>query len=235
MNLQNQIDFLRDIYKSDMFSECNSITIPAPLDPEMVRSSIVMRCGLLEPAYSEPSIMHQLTNLWFHTNAWNFQHLVNIILAEYSPIENTDRYSDHSTISSGTGSRAVVLSKDNEETHSGTDRRDIDRSGTDSTENTVSAYNASNYQADHKEDLTHGESVSDDLEHGHIINTAGHDRTEATDNSSDSENYTEHTHGNIGVTTNQEMINQELELLQKFNVYDWIAAKYERDLCLQIY
>lgn len=235
MNLQNQIDFLQEIYKTDMFSDCTRDTIPAPLDPEMVRSSIVMRCGLLDPAYSEPSIMHQLTNLWFHTNAWNFQHLVNIILAEYSPIENTDRYSDHTTTSSGTGSRTVDLFRDNEDVHSGTDRRDIERSGTDSTENTVSAYNAAAYQADHKEDLTHGEIVSDDFQHGHIITTEGHDRTEASDNSSNTDSYTEHTHGNIGVTTNQEMIDQELALLQKFNVYDWIASKYERDLCLQIY
>ena len=42
-------------------------------------------------------------------------------------------------------------------------------------------------------------------------------------------------HGNIGVTTNNQLINQELEMLEKFNPYDWIAAKFENDNFLQLY
>lgn len=255
MNLQNQIAFLKDFYQADMFSECNAQTIPSPLVPEDVRSAIVMRCGLLEPAYSEPSVMHQLTNLWFHTNKWNFEHLVNIILAEYSPIENTDKYSEHTNERTGSGGRTSKVTTENTDTHSGTDQRDIEHSGTDerdeshtgtdTTEHQVSAFNASTYQPDNRETLGHGETVNDDLTYGHTIDddtTYGHviassgSKTETTsDNTSGTESYIEHTHGNIGVTTNQDMISQELDLLQRFNAYDWIAAKYERELCLQIY
>ena len=42
-------------------------------------------------------------------------------------------------------------------------------------------------------------------------------------------------HGNIGVTSNNQLINQELAMLAKFNPYDWIAAKFERENFLQIY
>ena len=56
-----------------------------------------------------------------------------------------------------------------------------------------------------------------------------------TDKSSGKDTYTEHTHGNIGVTTNQQMIEQELELLRHFDIYDWIAAKLENELFIQVY
>ena len=58
---------------------------------------------------------------------------------------------------------------------------------------------------------------TDDFTHGHNIE------------------YTRLRHGNIGVTTNNQLINQELEMLEKFNPYDWIAAKFENDNFLQLY
>lgn len=48
------------------------------------------------------------------------------------------------------------------------------------------------------------------------------------------EDYTSHIHGNIGVTTNQQMIEAELEL-RKFDIYDDIAARFEHEFCVQVY
>ena len=42
-------------------------------------------------------------------------------------------------------------------------------------------------------------------------------------------------HGNIGVTTNQQMINEELELLRHFDIYSFIAELFENDNMLMIY
>lgn len=42
-------------------------------------------------------------------------------------------------------------------------------------------------------------------------------------------------HGNIGVTTNQQMINEELELLRHFDIYNYIAELFENDNMLMIY
>ena len=312
MNFQNQVDYLQTIYQSDMF---DGASFPEPLVKDDAISAIMQRCGLLEPQYSEPAIMHQLVSLWFRTNQWNFQHLVNIILAEYSPIENTDRYSDHSIENDGSGTRTLTRTSGNTETHGGTDARTITdggsdavsethggtdsriinketsredeerhtgtdartegHSGTDTTEATTSAYNSSAYQPADKTEATHGEQITDNLQHGEIINGSGSgtdDTTDAlthgetvdtettygkttsdnlqhgetitsngtgsetvSDSNQGSQTYTEHTHGNIGVTTNQELINQELQLLMRFNVYDWIAAKFEKDLMIQIY
>ena len=58
---------------------------------------------------------------------------------------------------------------------------------------------------------------TEDFTHGHI------------------ETYDRLRHGNIGVTTNDQLILEELSMLEKFNPYDWIAAKFERENFLQIY
>lgn len=43
-----------------------------------------------------------------------------------------------------------------------------------------------------------------------------------------------HIHGNIGVTTTQEMINQELEL-RKFNIATYIAEEFKKEFCILVY
>lgn len=243
MNFQNQIDYLQ-LKSEDILS---GVEVPAPLQAETLKTQIVFRCGLLEPVYTEPEIMQAAISQFFKREQWNITHLVNIILAEYSPIENTDRYSEKETTQGGT--RKVSTS--GKDKHSGTDERDITNSGMDQTDtrhtgddittNTVSAFNSSSYQPDSRSDLQyghvenealiHGHRIDDDLKYGHTIDRSGSTNEET----SGSDKYVEHTHGNIGVTTNQEMIEQELQLLRHFDVYDWIAAKLENELFIQVY
>lgn len=51
---------------------------------------------------------------------------------------------------------------------------------------------------------------------------------------SGSEQYEEHRHGNIGVTSNQQMISEELELRKRF-FYETIFGDLDKYLCLSIY
>lgn len=252
MNFQNQIDYLQEILHDDMFVGVN---VPDPLDPEALKSQIVFRCGLLTPTYSEPQIMQAAITQFFKTEQWNIKHLINIILAEYSPIENTDKYSEHTTEDTGSGSTTHSGTDQRNIRNSGTDQREIANSGTDSREiqesgddittREISAYNSSNYQPDNKETLGHGKLTEDELTHGKTTDdniTYGKNTSDSTtygrkitDAKEGKSTYTEHTHGNIGITTNQQMINEELELLEAFDVYDWIAAKLEKELFLQVY
>lgn len=231
MNFKNLVDYC-NWQGIDIFSGC---TVPAPLDIERVKSEIIKRCGLLRPVYGEPLVFQELCKLWFDNNQWNFDHLVKIIQANYSPIENVYESDHYSTKHTGTDKRQLGGSDtfDHGETHtlSGTDTV-TDGS---STEHDVSAYNSSGYQPSSKDtnsgDIdtkygkkdtasgrdTTGYGKTDDFTHGHI------------------ETYDRLRHGNIGVTTNDQLILEELSMLEKFNPYDWIAAKFERENFLQIY
>ena len=96
------------------------------------------------------------------------------------------------------------------------------------------------------EDLTHGESI--DMTHGESIDTTygkqsdltyGHtlERSYNADKTTYSGKDTDsgRSHGNIGVTTTQQMFEQELQLLAHFDVYNWIAEQFENDNMIMLY
>lgn len=131
------------------------------------------------------------------------------------------------------------------------------------TEEEVSPYNSSSYLDNQKSTVTDGQEITtettygktnttdDDITYGKTVTTDDditYDRTTTTDddttygkvvNTGDTldqnESYAATMHGNIGVTTTQEMIEQELAMLSKFNLYSWIAKQFAADLMLSIY
>lgn len=227
-----------------MFDGCS---VPAGLDMAAVRSAIIMRCGLMWPLFSEPEIQRSATGQFFFENQWNFEHILKVLEAQYSPIENVAEIREETT--KNTGADTLRIEKNTTEEHSGTDGRTIQESGTTGTqesgttrtERKISAENVSSYSPDNDENITHGagetvthgKKTQDDLKHGHKITTGGEDRHI---NEKDSQSILSvNRHGNIGVTTNQEMINQELDLLIRFNAYRFIADLYEKELILGIY
>ena len=287
MNLQNLNDYCK--WKNiDLFENC---TVPSPLDIELVKNNIMKRCGLLRPVYAEPEVFKALTKMWFDSNQWNFEHIVNIVEAEYSPIENVYESDHWVTEHSGTDKTKLggkdtlthgethTLSGEDTLTHgethtlSGEDTLTHGEthtlSGTDTvtdesyTTHEVSAYNSSSFQNSSKDsnggdvDTSYGKtdtaSGDDTTAYGRTDTASGDDTTAygRTDTASGTdetgygktedfthghkEEYTRLRHGNIGVTTNDALILEELSLLEKFNPYEWIAAKFERDNFIQLY
>lgn len=208
MNLQNQIDYLKGVLSVDMFADC---TVPAPLDMERVRGAIVMRCGLLTPLYNEPETQQAATQQFFFENQWNFEHIVKVLEAEYSPIENVFEVRDETTTNSGADT--LTIAKNSQETIT----------GNENTDSSISAENVSTYSPDRYE---HSDSFQ--------VRASGGSDTHTNAKNSKS-NLSVNRHGNIGVTTNQDMINQELDLLNRFNPYRFIADLYEKELTLGIY
>lgn len=50
----------------------------------------------------------------------------------------------------------------------------------------------------------------------------------------ENEHYELRNHGNIGVTTTQQMIDEERKIAN-FNIYDYIAVEFANEFCIQIY
>ena len=92
-------------------------------------------------------------------------------------------------------------------------------------------------QTSRSESLQHGETItkseqnsgSESVAHGHVITTAGTD-SEESETARES-----HIHGNIGVTTSQQMLESEIELANKFWIYDYIASAFETDNFVTVY
>lgn len=158
---------------------------------------------------------------------------------------------------SGTDTTTTSGSKSGSDAHTGTDTL----TDTVTRENEIAGFNSSTYsdanketesgthatahgetitkseQSSGSEALAHGHKIvtdedttgSEALAHGHVITTTGTD-SEETENTRES-----HIHGNIGVTTAQQMIEAELNLADKFWIYDYIASAFETDNFITAY
>lgn len=81
-----------------------------------------------------------------------------------------------------------------------------------------------------------GESHSTDKNVGYNVadpSVAG--ATDGTTSGSSSSSHTGRTHGNIGVTTSQQMLEQELDVAPKLNVYNYIIDSFRKRFCLLVY
>lgn len=272
MNLMNQIEYLKLNNLGDMFDDCS---VPDGLDMQRVRGAIVMRCGLLTPLYSEPEVQRAATQQFFYENQWNFDHIIKVMQANYSPIENVAEWRNETTINSGVDK--LTIARTETETHSGTDGRTIAKTDTENisdsgnsqdigseqeqliaastTVREISAENASLYQPDNQETENRTETktgsdskrnnysktisgrdtsdTKDNFTHGHKIDTSGSDTH--TSNKDNETTYEVFRHGNVGVTTNQSMMQEELSLIDRFNPYRFIADLYEKELIIGLY
>lgn len=201
------------------------------LDHDTMSSNIILNLGDSTPRFNEPDVFKNALNLWFLTHKWNIEHLMRLAAQNYNPLENYDRW-EHlkgtntlggSDTEVHSGSDITTTSNNETETHS----------GTDTTEDTTSAMNASTYQPSDKSTLTHGEVIQTNSSgnvnqsHGENINTNYGKTDTNVDNN--------HIHGNIGVTTAQDMARQEISLVATFNIYQNIVSLIENDLFMCVY
>ena len=221
------------------------------LDAATLKTAIIRRCGDVEPYYQKPADFSLFGTLWFNTHDFLFTHALEIWNATYNPIENYNRLEEE-TVSgtrdtsgastdthSGTDTTTTSGTTSGSDTHSGTDT--LTDNVTRETE--IAGFNSSAYSDANRETesgthaTAHGEIItksgqesgSEALAHGHIIQNAS---------SGSEENTTEresHIHGNIGVTTSQQMLDAEMELASKFWIYDYIASAFETDNFITTY
>lgn len=221
----------------------DNIVLPEGLSKDTLKSVIMMQLGLCWPVYDEPEVFSNMLYSWFMSHYWNIERLLKVTETSYSPLENYDRQEDFTDRNTG----GVTTNDTNTNTANRTITTDNDSSGsgssnttsTSSNTNSISAYNSNTFQNDNKSDGS-GSSGTTTTSTGSIDETKTETGT-ITDSrvisvqNNGNINHAGRAHGNIGVTTTQEMFNQELELLSGYNMYYTICNWIERDLFIQVY
>lgn len=223
----------------------------SPLDRETMVNVIMQKCGLNIPLYADPFVMKSAVTLWSTKNQYTFIHIGKIFEAEYSPIENTDKYdsitvnrardmTDNTEMQSAKvedldTTSGTMTTNNNTQTHTGTD--------TTTSEDTTSAENVSTYSPkDMNETKTEYGSTISDTGSGTSNTTATSDKSTNVSGSNDktidedeTTTTTQHLHGNIGVTTNTALQVEEYNLMRDYNPYNFIAGLFESELTLFVY
>ena len=201
-------------YDNTLFDGFN---VPKRLVKQIAIDTILMRTRELEILYPDFTYLKNRIAIWSNKYQINWEKLYDTTVLEYNPIENYDRIEDWTDTDDETTSSA----RDN--TIKSTSTNEIMNSVNITDQNT--AFNSG--LADHAKQITDGDTT----EKGSITNT---EKENVNDGRTGTHTRTGRAHGNIGVTTSQQMIQSERDLVV-FNLYDVIAESFIENFCLMVY
>lgn len=199
-------------WDNDLFS---NFTLPDEIAAEETRDLIIDQIlldhGDAPLAYPDPNIMKYYIGVWSKRMGPLWVRYYNAIMAEYNPLENYDREEDR------------TVTRDDETGNTRTLNTQQAFTGTVTTENTVSAENVSVYEPDNRAVETPNTQTADT---GTVTDAGTFDGSEI-----------EHSrvHGNIGVTTSQQMLISELDLVPRLDLIKYISDNYAAEFCLGVY
>lgn len=203
--------------------------VPEGLVKQIAIDAILMRTRELEILYPDFNYMKTRIAIWSNKYQLNWKKLYDTTVLEYNPIENYDRVEDWTDTDDETTTSARDNTRNTNNTVKSTSTNEITNNVNVTDQNT--AFNAG--LTDHAKQITDGDTT----ENGTITNTeTGKDTVNESVNGGRTGKHTRtgRAHGNIGVTTSQQMIQSERDLVV-FNLYDVIAESFIENFCLMVY
>lgn len=213
----------------------DNIVLPEGIDKDNLVSDIMRNSGDLYPYHQVPEYLKRNITFWFSRRLFDFDRMYQSLRMKYSPIENYDRIEDikREYKDSGTDTEILTLGSSTTSSHTGTDTDSTQGSG--SNEKGVSAYNEDGYTNRERDTETHN-SNNTQTYNSSVTNTgSGSDKTQTDYGKQRTETENTRIHGNIGVTTSQQMIESEMSLRAKYDIYKIISREFEREFLVQIY
>lgn len=191
-----------------------NLELPEGINKQTLESNILFQGGEFEVQNANPFFIQSMIGTWSGVYAETMQRWVDALAIEYAPLENYDRHEDWTD----------TLDRDNSYESSGTLDSTTDITEETTNEITKSAYDSNSYTPYQKTDT---DSI--------ISNVVDQDTTDSATSTQDDEAvHTGRIHGNIGVTTSQQMLNQELDL-GYWNLYQRITQLFLQEFTIPVY
>lgn len=235
--------------------------VPATINPDNVINEILMITQDMEVVYTDPYFFKLAVDSWVRTSCGIWEHLYETTQYEYNPIYNYDRTEEYTDTKTVTGTNKETNSGNDrieergqnsvEESTSESATKNI-TIGVDihSNENEYTAgFNSNSPSAntprsqkdvngdedttsDETDEIT-GSKTTEGTDSKTTINTSGLTRNgESTGN--ETFTHSARLYGNIGVTTTQQMIEQE-RTIAEFNIIEYIARSFKNKFCIMVY
>lgn len=184
-----------------------SLHYPQGLDGSTLINTIIFENESLEIMYPDPTTMKFLIGLWSQKELPIWTKLYELEQIDYNPIDNYNRH----------------------ETWTDSETENTSVHGTGSAESTVDSSSNDYISAFNQTALVNSAKT--------VYNEGGSSNTEnnTTGNKSNNATHSGTITGNIGVTTTQEMLEQELKIRPRLNIYDYIADSFKKRFCLMVY
>lgn len=222
-------------FKDGLF---NNLKLPDGINKEDVINQILLDGSNFEILYSDFNFMQDAIGLWSNTWYRTFEKWQKALSLEYNPIENYDRMEDWTDSSINKMNRNSVENRNlSNSMISDRNLRSVTKNtGSDTNLHNVSPYDSSAYVADYQ-DIANINNQSETADTG-TMSSNGTDSGMVTNTGNDSSNtdsiHKGRVHGNIGVTTSQQMLESELKIA-RFNLIKQISDVFIKDFCIMVY
>lgn len=222
-------------FKDGLF---NKLKLPDGINRDDVINRILLDGANFEILYSDFDFMQDAIGLWSNTWYRTFEKWLNALSIDYAPLENYDRVEDWTDTSNSKSNRNSIEKRNlSNSMRSGRDLQSVRKNtGTDNTLHNVSPYDSGAYVAD-SQDIANLNNQSATTDTG-TTTTNGTDSGTVNNTGNDSNNtnstHKGRTHGNIGVTTSQQMLEEELNIA-RFNLIKQISDIFIKDFCIMVY
>nr|DAI86100.1 MAG TPA: hypothetical protein [Bacteriophage sp.] len=184
----------------------NNLRFPDGVDKTIFTNTLLLDYGMLGVVYPDFYFMRDCAiPAWCDKWQESLRQVWNALHADYNPIENYDRQ-EHWTDS-----------PDITRTENGNNESTMTGNENSNAYGDVSAYNASDYQA---QDRTRSDSSN---------TSNGKNNYSSSNRETGTTTHDGRIHGNIGVTTSQQMIESELKL-RKQSFYGYAVSLFMQDL-----
>lgn len=201
----------------------DNMRLPSGVDRDTVRDTILSSFGDLEILYPSAPFMKTMIELWSKKELPVWNRMYNAMKVEYNPIENYDR------IEEWTDTKQNAI----------TDKEVTDGESKENISNVVdSTRDENHYVAGYNEPSMvqdfHDKTDTDTEDTTETSRTVDNTVTRNGSGNEDAQ-HRGRVHGNIGVTTSQQMLESELNLAPRLNIVDYIVESFKMRFCVLVY
>ena len=212
---------------SDLFDK---LTLPEGVSKDTLVANILLQGGEFETMYGDPYFMQQSIGVWSDKWLPTFEKWVAALAIEYAPLENYDRQEDWTDQNYHASNTSARRDSGNTRTFNNQDKRTIDTTAV--SEDEVSAFDSSTYQPSAKNTVDN--DGTDTVDYSGTIKDEYGEGTSGAENGNSTDTHGGRIHGNIGVTTSQQMLQQELDIA-KWNLIEHITDIFMQEFCIMVY
>lgn len=189
----------------------DNLVLPDTIDRNILTYNLLFDCSELELLYPDFDSMKNFIGIWSNKELQTWERIAAAAAYEYNPIENYNR--SETWTEQTDGNRTI----DNTQNSSGSS------GSTNNTTGKVAGYNSDSLV------VRDGSDSSGRIDTSNSITDAG------SETRKDIVTRSGNVSGNIGVTTSQQMLQQELDITPKLNIYDYIIRSFKNRFCLLVY
>lgn len=198
---------LETFLNSNNQSVFDDLELPSSVDKDTLVDTIMLDVGDYESLWYDPFFFKNMVGIWSRKWFRTFEKWGDALAIAYEPLENYDRREEWEEAANDTSKMNGVINGNST------------ISSNNNSKNNVSAYNSADY------------SPSDETVSSGSQTDVNNSTSDSTTVNTSSNKRSGRAHGNIGVTTSQQMLQAELDVAS-WNLYQHITDIFAKEFLL---